>query len=702
MQSTVQTYQQTDVLFWATVAVIILPLLSFLLLFRSTFLDKKAGYISSAFLFINLLISFYILSEIWPSKVAVYHFEWFSLGERKFSVGFLLDNLSAMMLVLVNLVSLLVHLYSIEYMHEDKHQFRYFGYLGLFTFSMLGIITTNSLLVMFMFWELVGLSSYLLIGFWFQRKAAANASMKAFLLNRVGDLGFLIGIMSVWAHFHTLDFQQIYQMVGDITGSQEAWGLSWDNSWLLFTGLGLFCGCVGKSAQFPLQVWLPDAMQGPTPASALIHAATMVAAGVFLLARIFPLLIPEVLLVIGLVGAVTAFLGAFAATSQFDIKKVLAYSTVSQLGYMVMAMGTANYSGSVFHLFTHAFFKAALFLCVGAVIHSMEYLAHHTKAHFDPQDIRKMGGLRKYMPVTFYCYLFATLSAVGIPLFSGFLSKDMILSGTWAWADTYTDKFGIWIYIIPILGFSTVLLTAYYMGRQLFAVFFGDFRLTKDEEIISKLHDATPWMKVSMIVLAALSFYAAFSLNPFNASHSWFVTNIGIPATEAPSVMLVIPFAAIFEAMHHNHLITSIISVALAGGGLFYAYLKFHKANIIEEFENIGHDSALMRVAQKAFYIDNFYKNTLLPVLLKFTVNTNKFENRFVDGVINVFGASVTTFAHIINWFDRNFVDGFVHLQVFISAVVGNFARSFQAGKIQRYVMFAMASVLVVIVWFAI
>ena len=311
-------------------------------------------------------------------------------------------------------------------MHGGRFN-RFYAFLGLFTFSMLGIVIANNLLMIYIFWELVGVSSYLLIGFWYERAAPQYANKKAFIVNRVGDIGMFTGIMILYTQLGTFQLTEIFDMIGS---GHIPYG---SELWLTAAGILLFCGAIGKSAQFPLNVWLPDAMEGPTPVSALIHAATMVAAGVYLTARIFPLLTGDAMLFVAATGAITALIAASIALVQWDLKKVLAFSTVSQLGYMVMALGVGAFSAGIFHLVTHAMFKACLFLCSGSVIHQMHHSLHHLHDHSrDPQDMRNMGGLRHKMPRTFLACLIATLAISGIPLFSGYMSKDEILAGAWA------------------------------------------------------------------------------------------------------------------------------------------------------------------------------------------------------------------------------------------------------------------------------
>ena len=423
--------------------------------------------LKSAYLFEIFTISLVLISSItvlfvklayYTDKSIVSEIGWIDLGivpvlgKIAIELGVMIDNISAIMLFVVALISALVHYYSIEYMKGDKRYNRYFAYLGIFTFSMMGIVLTHNILMMYIFWELVGLSSYLLIGFWYEKKSASDAAKKAFIVNRIGDLGMFAGILIIFITYHTFTFSKIFESI--------AAGVLPFNSefWLSMTGILLFCGAIGKSAQFPLHVWLPDAMEGPTPVSALIHAATMVAAGVYLVTRIFVMLTGDAMLFIAIIGALSAFIPATIALTQTDIKKVLAYSTISQLGYMIMALGVGAYAFGFFHLVTHAFFKAGLFLGSGSVIHSM----HHE------QDIMKMGGLKKKMPVTYWTFLIFSLAISGIPLSSGFLSKDGILAS----ALSFGSLTGY--YIFAVTGFLVALLTAFYMFRLLILTFHGE------------------------------------------------------------------------------------------------------------------------------------------------------------------------------------------------------------------------------------
>ena len=518
-----------------SIIVLLLPLLSFvLLIFFNRRLPRNGDFLAVGILGATFAISAWIFWNVIvlgydPAFKVAWNFNWIDFGDvpgvgpLQIKMGIMIDNLTAIMLAMVSLISLLVHIYSTGYMTGEKYYGRYFAYLGIFTFSMLGIVLSDNLFSIYIFWELVGLSSYLLIGFFFEKDSAADAQKKAFLTNRVGDIGMWLGILILYSQFHTFGYEEIYEHIkaGDFHMSQ---------AWLTAAGILLFMGCVGKSAQFPLHVWLPDAMEGPTPVSALIHAATMVAAGVYFVARIFVILTVDALHFIAFIGAITAFMAATIAITQHDIKRVLAYSTVSQLGYMVLGLGVGAYSAALFHLLTHAFFKACLFLGSGAIIHAM----HHE------QDMRWMGGLRKKMPWTFVTFTIATLALAGLPLTSGFMSKDAILAGALGFAEV--EGGGIY-YLIPVLGFFSAMLTAFYMGRQIWLVFFGESRTHlkpagghddhhgHDDHGHHEVHEV-PWaMRMPLVILAALSVFAVFSPDPLDGAKGWFMHLVQTPET---------------------------------------------------------------------------------------------------------------------------------------------------------------------------
>ncbi len=413
-------------------------------------------------------------------------YTWLTAGRLSLPVGFLIDPLSALMMTVVTFVSLMVHIYSIGYMRDDPGYQRFFSYISLFTFAMLMLVMANNFLQLFFGWEAVGLVSYLLIGFWHTKESAIYASLKAFLVNRVGDFGFVLGIAAIYTHFGSLDYATVFTMAPAKAASMVHMvpGTSWHLMTLIC--LLLFVGAMGKSAQMPLHVWLPDSMEGPTPISALIHAATMVTAGIFMVARMSPLfeLSPAARSVVLVIGALTGLLMAFVAVVQNDIKRVIAYSTLSQLGYMTAALGVSAYAASIFHLVTHAFFKALLFLSAGSVIVAM----HHE------QDVRRMGGLRRYMPVTFICTWVGSLALAGIPPFSGFFSKDMILDAVHS-AHITGAPFAYWVLT------AAVFVTALYTFRMLFLVFYGEPRM--DKHTREHLHES-PWVITVPLVLLAI------------------------------------------------------------------------------------------------------------------------------------------------------------------------------------------------------
>jgi len=463
-----------------------LPLLGFLIniLFGRKFIRTKAHVVGIAAVFGSWAIAMYTVAQVINgAHINSDLFTWITSGGFKVSVGFLIDQLTAVMLIVVTTVSLLVHIYSIGYMHGDPGYYRFFSYLNLFTFSMLMLIMGNNFLQLYFGWEAVGLCSYFLIGYWYEKKSASDAGKKAFIVNRFGDFGFGLGVIMIFLTFGTLHYEPVFGAVNTIAGQMvNVAGVEMTLPTLI--ALLLFCGAVGKSAQIPLHVWLPDAMEGPTPVSALIHAATMVTAGVFMVARANPIfnLSPTAMMVVGLTGGITALFAATIALVQNDIKRIVAYSTVSQLGYMFLAAGVGAYGAGIFHLYTHAFFKALLFLGAGSVMHAMA----------GELDIQKMGGLKKHMPVTYWTFLLASLSIAGIPGLAGFFSKDEIL-----WMAYAHGGYGR---VLWAIGTLVALLTAFYSFRIIFLAFHGKFRGTHEQE--HHLHESPRSMTVPLIILA--------------------------------------------------------------------------------------------------------------------------------------------------------------------------------------------------------
>lgn len=673
-----------------SVVVLFLPLAGFLLLiFFGRKLPRQGDWLGTILMSVALGMSLFILFEklgTHPQETLRHTFTWVDfqsvpgIGPLKIMMGIAIDNLAAIMLVVVTLVSGLVHLFSFGYMQGDIRYSRYFAYLGLFSFSMLTIVLADNLLLLYVGWELVGLSSYLLIGHWYEKKSASNAAMKAFIVNRVGDVGFFAGIMILFATFHTFGLQEIFDAMasGTIPFGSEAW--------LTASGILIFCGAIGKSAQFPLHVWLPDAMEGPTPVSALIHAATMVAAGVYLVARAFPLMTADALLFIAYTGAITAFIAATIAIAQNDIKKVLAYSTISQLGYMIMAMGIGSFSAAFFHLVTHAMFKAGLFLGSGSVIHAMHHALHHQHDHHtDAQDIRNMGGLRSVMPWTFATFLIYTLAISGVPLTSGFLSKDEILAGTLAFGSLNGHV------IIPVIGFVVAGLTAFYMFRLVILTFLGEHAKV-DRQI--HLHESPAVMTVPLVILAALSFFIFFSPNPLGASDGWIMRAIERPDSVVPS-SLAAPSTEVFgEAVHHVHGMAMGLSLGVAGLGILAAFLTFYWRRI-----NAGAVAEMFRPIHtfllKKWYFDELYEGVIVNGTLAWTRMLRWFDEIVVDGVVNGSGSLTKMAAFVSGKFDIHVIDGFVNLTAYLSGFGGLLLRKVQTGKVQTYLIFVVVSVMI-------
>jgi len=686
---------KSDPIIYWIIALLAIPFLSFI---TTQKLKSKAPHWATFLLGLNTLIAIYLTTQYWNSNFITVRGHWFKLGETQVTYSFLIDRLTLTMSLIVNFISLLVHLFSQEYMRKDKAKPRYFAFLGLFTFSMMGIVLFNDLLFIFIFWELVGLSSYLLIGFWFEKKSASLAANKAFIMNRLGDLGFITGLMILYTQFQSFDLEaikslMIYSEIEDgnwvahfVNNGQEVIN-TLDGRWLSAAGIALFCGAVGKSAQFPLQVWLPDAMEGPTPVSALIHAATMVAAGVYMLARVFVILDAQALEVVAIVGAITAFMAAIAALSQFDIKKVLAYSTISQLGYMVMAMGIGAYTSGLFHLVTHAFFKAGLFLSAGIIIHQLHKL-ESKEVKFNTQDMRVMGGLRKQMPKTFFCFLICALALAGLPGFSGFLSKDAILLDLAVWADIKGGGF----YIPEVLAFATVLFTGFYTVRMIMLVFFGNFRLPiimQKPDLADQLKEGNWVLTVPVFILAILSLSPVFGLT-LNADHTWLVEAMPTPIYLVPisyaAKSLVDVTPETFEALHG---LVNAVSIGLALIGVFVAYLAYKpNAKLEQAFVEKREPRGLFgQVSFYHWYQDALYRKAILKFVMLKAQALHWFDRKVIDGIVDGLAKFQVVFAHLIKWFDRYFIDGLVHLTAFTSGRIGQLTRSIQSGNVQAYIL---------------
>lgn len=680
----------SDTLITLSLAVLVLPLAGFvLMMFLSKRLPRHGDWLETGIITVALGIALTVLVQkltAFGGETIALRFTWVDLGDvpgigrLPIVLGFAVDNLAAIMMAVVMIISTLVHYFSIGYMHGDVRYGRYFGYLGIFTFSMLMIVLSDNLFLLYVGWELVGLSSYLLIGHWYEKKSASDAAMKAFITNRIGDVGFFIGMAIMFATFHTFGLKEIFAGIGagNLPYGSEAW--------LTAAGVLIFCGAIGKSAQFPLHVWLPDAMEGPTPVSALIHAATMVAAGVYLVARTFPLMTADALMVIAYVGMTTAFISATIAIAQNDIKKVLAYSTISQLGYMVMALGVGAYTFGFFHLVTHAMFKAGLFLGSGSVIHAMHHALHHQHDHHtDAQDIRNMGGLRRKMPVTFWTFVIYTLAISGVPLTSGFLSKDGILAGTLAFSG-FTGHT-----LIPIVGFFVAGLTAFYMFRLVILTFLGEH---KDATRFAHVHESPLVMTVPLMILAALSVFFFYSWNPLDAAHGWFAEAMGRPASIVPAHMAAPDTETFAEAMHHAHIPAMALSLTVAGLGILLAFVTYY-------WKRISADAIAARLApvhrflMNKWAFDDLYNTYVIGGTLALTRGLRWIDEMIIDGAVNGTGWLTRGTSYVSGRFDTLVIDGLVNLTAYLSGFGGLVLRKFQTGKVQTYVLFAVASVLV-------
>ncbi len=630
-----------------------IPLIPFTGFVITLLLGKKycslASKISTIFLAICVILSFYSVYLVYTKGSFSLETTWYITGKYSISMGFLADGLSVMMLVVVSVVSFLVHLYSIGYMHGDLRFGLFFVYLQLFSASMLGLVLANNYIQMYIFWELVGLCSYLLIGFWYEKKSASDAAKKAFLTTRVGDVGMMVGLLIIFLNTGSLTFSKVFGLV-------ESGKIS--PAILTASSILLFCGAVGKSAQFPLHVWLPDAMEGPTPVSALIHAATMVAAGVYLVGRSFPLFSSShtAMTIVAVIGVFTAVFAASIAVVQTDIKKILAYSTISQLGYMIFALGLGAYVAGMFHLMTHAFFKALLFLGSGSVIHAT-----------GTQEITEMGGLARKMKTTTWTFVAGALSLSGFPLLAGFWSKDEILGFAF-------DKGR---YVFFALGVFTAFLTAFYMFRLVFVVFSGSLSHASEHS-----HESPKTMTIPLVVLAVLAVIAGYIGAPFvKGSYSFgeFIKNgLHIEHTEFNFV----PMA---------------VSVILALFGILLAYLMYGKKVIPTDWF-YRYVKPYYKVLKNKYYVDEFYSQAIVRPGIRFANLINWFDKNVIDGFVNFIGKATVAVSKGVHLFDLGVVDGFINWIANETYNTGKRLRKLQTGNVSAYaiVMFAVFAVYII------
>ncbi len=674
-------------------------------------LPRNGDWLAVLSVFISFVFSCRIFSDFVFGQFATdfyIHktFNWFDLsyGAQIFKVdmGIYLDNMAAIMLLMVSGVATLIHLFSTWYMDHDERHGRFFTFLPLFTSAMLGLVLSDNLFSLFIFWEIMGFCSYSLIGIYYEKEKAGDASLKAFMTTRVGDVFLLLGIVALWMVIGSVNYVDIYAAIaqGKFTGLSVL-GISLAT----FSGFCIFLGAMGKSAQFPLHVWLPDAMMGPTPGSALIHAATMVAAGVYLSLRMYPLMVlGELTTFIAIIGAITAFMAATIALVQTDIKAVLAFSTISQLGYMMIGVGVGSYNAAFMHLITHAVFKACLFLSAGSIIHSIH-----------EQEMPKMGGLRKKLPYTFLAMMCCTLAIAGIPFFAGFVSKDRILGDALYWG--FMAGQGPLHAIVPILGFGGAFLTAFYMFRMMFLTFFGEPR---DHHIYEHAHHEhlSPTSNVPLLILTVftLGFWYAGTLTGqsfgkvFGAKTEWFKILVEAPKVEKfvnrareplagvdSRVKMDLPKAEYHHQtgyagpnpdehkLHQAHTIGAILSIIIAFSGVFLAFLMYIKKAIkpwAETFQNYT------TTLKNRYYFDNLYVDVIIK---KGLIPFNRALAWFDLGIYDRFAvdgwAAVNRFIFKCSkWFDDVIVDAVGVDGTGVAVNLFNLVlRIIQSGKIQFY-----------------
>jgi NADH-quinone oxidoreductase subunit L len=583
----------------------LLPLAAFLVLgLGGSRIKNQAHLVAVPAVLLSLVLALSAFFEIASgSVISVPLYTWLASGDLDIHIGLHIDRLTAVMLLLVTGVSSLVHIYTIGYMHGDSGYARFFSYIALFTFSMLMLVLADNLLQLFIFWEAVGLCSYLLIGHWYERASACAAATKAFLVNRVGDFGFMLGLLLVWYYFGSLNYLDIFPAIHEATDLTMnllgPFGGVWEVSVFTLIALLLFTGAVGKSAQVPLHVWLPDAMEGPTPISALIHAATMVTAGVFMVARLAPIynLSPTAMSVVAVIGAATMLLGATIALTQTDIKRVVAYSTVSQLGYMIMACGLGAYASGMYHLLTHGAFKALLFLGCGSVIIAL----HHE------QDIRHMGGLKEKLPITYWTFVVGSLALAGFPLTAGFFSKDDILVSAWLSGDLGR--------VLTILGLLTALLTAFYSFRLVFVTFWGPSHA--DQHHATHIQEPARTMTTPLLILAVFSVLTGY---------------LGIPSFLEP-VFSTGQAAAAQHGSDEFMIMLAATAMGLLGiASAYYVYvLNPHLPDRLA-----GGLKSLYHASLNKWYIDELYDHLFVrPTLKTATELWKRVDVEVIDGAVN-------------------------------------------------------------------
>ncbi len=621
---------------WLVTVILFLPLFGGIISFYS---GKKTGLIASISTLCTFLLAIFLLLSNYSFIVLL---EWLP----GYHLSIKIDSVSLLLISLVTLISTLVNVFSIEYMRSDLGKNRYFAKIGFFTFSMIGLLLADHLILMFVFWELVGFASYLLIGFWYGKEGVPQSARLAFIVNRLADVGFLAGILI------------LNQGSLSISEFQE--------TWLFIPSILISIGAFGKSAQLPFSGWLTKAMVGPTPVSALIHAATMVAAGVYLLFRIAPYLHPDALIIIAFIGTATALYGGISALMQHDIKKVLAYSTISQLGYMILGVGVGAPETSIFHLFTHAFFKAGLFLGAGSIIHFM-----HKMNIEDEQDMRTMGGLRKFIPWTYRSFLVCALALAGIPFLSGFMSKEGIVIAAWEWASIN----GTWAYLVPDIALITAFLTALYVGRMVLLVFWGKVRFETKVDVPLE----SSQFKLPLGILAAGSLWVLYNLNPL-AHGSWLDSIWGVGEAHADEL---------------TTLMVTFLSLLLAFSGLILAY-SFFKPNSNYAKSYGLKSSDRFTTILNGFYLTEFYQIFGRGVE-KAAEGTFQIDKGFIDRSLNLFAIGGVVLAKVIALIDRFFIDGPINLMAYLSGLVGKLLAAISSRDLQTQLAWLLLGIILIL-----
>ena len=717
---------------WIGLGLFIVPFLSALtLIFFGRKLPKGGDWVAQSAIVLCAAAALYQFFAVivdhgtagwsWSSADLGMSWRWIDLAGITLPVGIYWDNLSVIMATMVTIVASCIFFFSAGYMHGDRDYPRFFAYLSYFCFAMLGLVVVDNLLFLFIFWELVGVGSYLLIGFFYDQPEPPLASMKAFMVNRVGDVLFLLGIILAYQLFGTLNYEPLFEALASgqfPEASERAFsGLS-NQAILTLSGILIFCGAISKSAQVPLHTWLPDAMAGPTPVSALIHAATMVAAGVFMVGRMYPYFTPEALQFIAMIGAITALMGATMGLVAWDIKKVLAYSTMSQLGFMMLGLGVGGYVAGLFHLITHAFFKACLFLGSGSVIHAVH-----------SQDMRDMGALKKKMPVTYWTFLFATLALCGVPMFSGFYSKDQIIANAMAWWHLSPSVASTIPWVFGVVG---AFMTTFYMFRLVFLTFHG---APGDQHKHDHAHESPAIMAVPLIILAGFALLGGGTLNPLaHGDDLWFNQLVPPPASAAAAGLhLDVPILDEFQgagdhavaddhgasagdhggegdhgegaadhgspkehSLHAVHYPALGISIAVIILGIVLAR-RMYLTKATDPAEVASKFGPMHGILVNKWYFDDAYNNGVVANLKRWNKVCYWFDKTVIDGIVNAMGLVARFLAFVSMLFDTYVVDGAVNFWRWFTRLASGVLRLWQSGNATNYLTWTLIGVLVLV-----